>query len=289
MRAVGLAPRSTVGVRSVLSPPVCHEFDRVLDELRGVLVGRSIWHVNSTAASGGVAELLASLLPYAAGRGVDVHWQVIDGDTAFFAVTKRLHNRLHEDPGDGGPLGADERRVRTSTRWPVSRGRWNSRSNRAMSWSCTTRRPSAWRPRSCDVARRVVWRCHIGVDHPGPLACSGWDFLRPDVEAAEIAVFSRAAYRWDGLSADRVVVVPPCIDVMSLKNRPLDRATAEAVLAAAGIVERDRDGPAASRAAPSFTRRDGSSGEVRHSVQVVQERPIPPRVPFVVQVSRGTA
>ncbi len=35
------------------------------------LRGRRIWNVNSTARGGGVAELLASLIPYARGCGVD--------------------------------------------------------------------------------------------------------------------------------------------------------------------------------------------------------------------------
>src|SRR5829696_1109058 len=29
---------------------------------------------------------------------------VLGGDDPFFRVTKRLHNRLHGNPGDGGPL-----------------------------------------------------------------------------------------------------------------------------------------------------------------------------------------
>jgi trehalose synthase len=33
---------------------------------------------------------------------------VLDGEAEFFAITKRLHNRLHGDRGDGGPLGEYE-------------------------------------------------------------------------------------------------------------------------------------------------------------------------------------
>ncbi len=68
-----------------------------------------MWNVNSTARGGGVAEMLVSLLAYARGATVDARWLVISGDERFFAITKRIHNRLHGFPGDGGPLGEAER------------------------------------------------------------------------------------------------------------------------------------------------------------------------------------
>src|SRR3981081_3816070 len=71
---------------------------------RRLLAGRVVWNVNSTARGGGVVELLASLVPYARGAGVDARWVVIEGTPEFFALTKRIHNRLHGAPGDGAPL-----------------------------------------------------------------------------------------------------------------------------------------------------------------------------------------
>jgi trehalose synthase len=40
---------------------------------------------------------------------VDSRWCVLQGRSAFFAITKRLHDRLHGEIGDGGPLGDAER------------------------------------------------------------------------------------------------------------------------------------------------------------------------------------
>src|SRR5919108_5625284 len=81
---------------------------RVADEL---FAGRAVWHVNSTARGGGVVELLTSLLAYARGAGVDARWAVISGTSDFFQVTKRIQNRLHGTPGDGGGLGPREREI----------------------------------------------------------------------------------------------------------------------------------------------------------------------------------
>src|SRR5215211_6740293 len=85
--------------------------DEAIATARKLLSGRVIWHVNSTARGGGVAELLQSLLAYARGAGVDVRWLTISGNPDFFRVTKRIHNHLHESEGDGGPLGLAEREI----------------------------------------------------------------------------------------------------------------------------------------------------------------------------------
>src|SRR5829696_9111723 len=83
-------------------------FERTIERGRELLDGRTFWNVNSTARGGGVAEMLRSLIGYARGAGIDARWLVVPGDAGFFAVTKRLHNRLH-GLDDGSPLGDGER------------------------------------------------------------------------------------------------------------------------------------------------------------------------------------
>ncbi|MDF2693948.1 MAG: Trehalose synthase, partial [Labilithrix sp.] len=78
---------------------------RQSERIRAALGAHTVWNVNSTAAGGGVAEILRSLLRYARGLGVEVRWLVIEGPPEFFSITKRLHNALHDNPGDGSPLG----------------------------------------------------------------------------------------------------------------------------------------------------------------------------------------
>ena len=81
--------------------------ERHCASLREVLDGRRIWHVNSTPQGGGVAELLSTLLPYAADEGVDVRWLVVEGRDGFFDLTKRIHNMLHESDDVDPPLPED--------------------------------------------------------------------------------------------------------------------------------------------------------------------------------------
>ena len=49
--------------------------------------------------------MLHRLVPLARGLGVPVGWQVIGGPPEFFAVTKRLCDRLYGVAGDGGASG----------------------------------------------------------------------------------------------------------------------------------------------------------------------------------------
>ena len=78
------------------------------ERARATFGDRVVWHVNATAHGGGVAEMLQTLLAYGKGAGIENRWLVLDGDARFFAITKRLHNLLHGEPGDGGPLGPAE-------------------------------------------------------------------------------------------------------------------------------------------------------------------------------------
>src|SRR5438552_2806678 len=105
---VGIHPLAVERFRELLAENEYERFLQRREEIRRVMDGRVLWNVNSTAKGGGVAEMLASLLAYAAGSGVDARWLVIRGDPDFFRVTKRIHNRLHDDEGDGGPLGDEE-------------------------------------------------------------------------------------------------------------------------------------------------------------------------------------
>jgi trehalose synthase len=89
---------------------------------------------------------------------------------------------------------------------------------------------------------RVIWRCHIGIDTAGPCAREAWAFLGDDVRAAELCVFSREAYAWDTLDPARVAVMPPCIDVLSPKNRHLAPLESRALLESS-VAELPTDAP----------------------------------------------
>jgi trehalose synthase len=244
-----------------------------------LFAGRVIWHVNSTARGGGVVELLQSLLGYARGAGVDARWAVVGGAPEFFAVTKRIHNRLHGAGGDGGELGEAERRIYEETLRASAAELARTVRSRDVVFCHDPQTAGLVEPLRATGAT-IVWRCHVGIDLPNDTARSTWDFLRPYVLPADAYVFSRREFAWDGLDDQRIWVVPPSIDAFSPKNQELPPESVEAILARAGL------GPEADGAAATFERADGSPGRVDRAAEVDQEGPVPGDAPLVAQVSR---
>ena len=283
MYEVTVHPRAAQSLRTIAGPDVGHLYERRLAAAREVLRGRSVWHVNSTSEGGGVAELLRSCLGYLADDGVDTRWIVIEGDPEFFAITKRIHNRLHGVLGDGGPLGDAERRhyddVTRSNAADIGR------SVRAGDVAVLhDPQPLGLAPILRSQGATVVWTCHIGADTPNELVRSAWSFLLADARAAHAVTFTRSAYAWDGLEPERVQVLPPCIDHGSPKNVAIDPDRTAAILGAAGLVSSSGHGGDA-----TFVRSDGTQAHVSHVAEVTQDIPLPPDVPVVAQVSRWDA
>jgi trehalose synthase len=258
---------------------------RLDDALRGAadaLAGRAIWVINSTSAGGGVAELVRSWLPYWRAAGIDEHWAVVSADSAFFRVTKRIHNFLHGHPGDGGELGERERRIY----------------DRALAANAV-RLNRVLRPRDVVVLHDpqtagllpalkaqgaiVVWRSHVGADRPNQLTTAAWSFLAPYLVEADAYVFSRRPHIPPGLRHVPMAIIPPCIDPTSTKNRDLDPACARAILVHAGIAQ-----PAEVAVQPLYHRHDGSPRLLRQraAVRRLGTRPRIGRDPMVVHLSR---
>jgi trehalose synthase len=76
-----------------------------------------------------------------------------------------------------------------------------------------------------------VWRCHVGLDRPDPLAPKAREFLLPYVRDADAYVSSRAAFAWEGLEKE-VAIIPPSIDAFSPKPRGPPRSALGAAPAA---------------------------------------------------------
>ena len=254
-------------------------FEAVAARARQRFAGRAIWHVNSTARGGGVAEILHSLLPYVRGAGVDTRWAVLREEPEFFALTKRLHNHLHEDPGDGGPLGEEERALYEG----ALRSSGDQLARLIQPGDVVylhDPQTAGLVPAMRELGVKTIWRCHIGVDAPGMLARDAWDFLRPYVELADAYVFSREKYVWEGLRRGKVWLMPPAIDPFAPKNQELSGDDVAAILRVLGLADGEPPTP------PSFARGDGTPGRVERPAALLQEVLVPHDARLVVQVSR---
>ncbi len=246
---------------------------------RQELAGRAIWNVNSTAAGGGVAEMLQVLVGYVQDLEIPIGWLVITGDAEFFAITKRLHNQIHGSLS-GAPLGAAEaghyaQMLAANAVELVARVRPGDVVLLHDPQTAGLAAPLA------QAGARVVWRCHIGVDWEDDVTRAGWDFLRPYLAAAEACVFSRRTYVPSWIPADKAWIIPPSIDPFSPKNQPLSAGTVQAILVTLGVF----DGvvpvvPAA------FVRRDGREDVVTRPAVIIGEDRPGPGDPVLLQVSR---
>jgi trehalose synthase len=283
VRDVDLLPLPIDRFEGILGPERSEAFHRTMRTMAELLEGRRLWHVSSTGHGGGVAEMLHSLLGYVAGSGIDVRWSLIDAPGSFFEITKRLHNLLHEDPGDGGPLG--------DTQWRRYRealgGEAEALGRRVRTGDVVVvhdPQPAGLIPWLVRLGAIVMWRCHIGVDRPGELARRAWRFLLSEVSPAEAYLFSREGYVWEGLDPARVRIVPPSIDAFSVKNQPMSGSSVDAILRAAGIVDGDGSGT------PGFADPvDGSTRRVRSAASTIPAEPCPSDVRLALQVSRWDA
>jgi trehalose synthase len=279
LSSVEVPRRPIAGLEPVIG---AERFGRLMNaavEFRRLLVGRTVWNVSSTAAGGGVAEMLQVLVGYVQDVGIPARWSVITGDAEFFALTKRLHNHLHGDASGGSLGGASARHYRQILAANAVELRDQVRPGDLV--LLHDPQTAGLTAALTGLGARVVWRCHVGVDWENDATRTGWEFLRPHLTAADGFVFSRREYVPAWVPAEKLSIIPPSIDPSSPKNQQLDEATVRAILATIGVL----DGPAGGTPA-SFTRRDGGTGTVTRPADIAGDGRPGLGDPVVMQVSR---
>jgi trehalose synthase len=278
---VPIRPKAVEFFASILEQKSLNQIRDLAQGLQEKLNGRVIWNINSTAAGGGVAEMLHTLLAYARGIGVDTRWLVIGGNADFFRITKRIHNALHGEAGDGSPLDAGA---------ASSYQRITDENARELASIIGPEdvvilhdpQTAGLIPHLVRRGNSVVWRCHIGIDMPSPESEAAWSFLESWLTRAQAFVFSRFTYLPGLLYHGRCLVSPPLIDPFSPKNHDMDDEAARSILAHIGIVSGE-----ATEGRRALTLPDGSRVTVERTARVLREGPPPPwETPLVVQVSR---
>ena len=266
----------------LLDPERAERFTRAATRAREQLLGRRVVSVNSTAAGGGVAELLQTLLAYARGAGVDARWVVIDGDPAFFEITKRIHNHLY---GTAGRRWAARARERAHYERTIERNVERVQAVVAVRrHSVAARSPDrrARAPLRRFSARGSSWRCHVGIDTQNEHSELAWNFLHPYLDELDGYVFSRAQFAPPWIPRERLAVIPPSIDPFSAKNQMIEPRDVTQLLQHVGLLAGNTDGVAV-----NFPRRDGTRGKIERPVDLLGTGPPPPStVPIVLQASR---
>jgi len=277
---VELRPLALARFASVLPPDRYGAFMEMVHTTRERVRGHVVWNLNSTAAGGGVAEILTSLIAYAVDAGVDARWLVVHATPDFFKLTKRIHNNLHGAPGDGGDLGEAEHAL-YERGLATAAAEFAKLLNQGDVVILHDPQTAGLVPVVHRAGLRVVWRCHVGIDHPHPLAERAWAFLRRYLDDADAVIMSRESFAWQGFPPEKLRIVPPSIDAFSTKNLDLDDAAVRGILTTAGVI--GDGGPS-----PYFTVHvdDRPDIVVRTPAAMVEERPARVSDDLVVQVSR---
>jgi trehalose synthase len=280
VREVPVLARPAAPFGRLLPPDQLAEFTNTMDLARQQLAGRTVWHVNSTEEGGGVAEMLQSVLGYAADSGIRIRWLVIEADAAFFDVTKRLHHLLHGSPGDHGSLGHAERHIYESA-LAAEADQLAGLVKPGDPVVLHDPQTLGLAPALVAAGARVVWSCHIGADEANEYSRAAWQFLDRYTASPDYQVFSRPQYAWENLDRSQIKIIPPCIDAFTAKNQPLSGASAAAILDAAAVV------PARTlTAAPTFIGRDQTTGRVLTRADMIEDNPVPGTARIVTQISR---
>jgi trehalose synthase len=194
---------------------------RAIEHMAARFEGRKMLHVNSTAAGGGVAELLARMVPLFKGLGIDVRWEVMQADRPFFEATKNIHNSLQ---GQGAPL--------TKEMWDTYRAVNTENARRIDLDADFTVIHDPQPAMFIDYRKRGIWiwRCHIDISSPEPMT---WHFLKDIVKNYEASVFSVASFA-QSLPITQFLM-QPTIDPLAEKNVQLEDEEVKGIYERLGV------------------------------------------------------
>ena len=195
----------------------------VVDHLRQLssqLKGMKVVHVNSTRQGGGVAELLAKIVPMMNALGIDTSWEVIEGTPSFFECTKGFHNAIQ-----GNTVVLSDEAFQEYLRVNAQNAeKLRDKLRDADFVFIHDPQPAALLENIADRRGKWVWRCHIDCSRPyRPV----WKFLRRIVCDYDASIFSTAQFV-QPLPHPQYIIAPS-IDPLSEKNMELPKDEVEGV------------------------------------------------------------
>lgn len=223
LEAVDVGQRSLENYRGVVPEETLDALVALADKLRGV----RILHLNATPYGGGVSELLRSCVPLMNDLGLKADWRIIRGDSAFFTVTKIMHNALQ-----GAKTGLTDEARDVFMKNSAANAEALEEEEQYDFIFVHDPQPLATLPLRGKNKAKWVWRCHIDTAHPHPEV---WEFLRRFLPKYDAAVFTMAEFAPPDLPVETVEIIPPAIDPLSPKNLPLGERTARQILSWLGI------------------------------------------------------
>lgn len=197
-----------------------------LYQLASSLKGMSVIHVNSTRVGGGVAEILAWMIPFLRELDIDASWEVIQGNPEFFKTTKKLHNGFQ-----GNPVTLTLQDMKAYERTNEE----NAECLRPILEAADAvfihdPQPAAMLELCPNRKGKWIWRCHIDASHPNRQV---WRYMRRFLAEYDASIFS--LYSFSRYLDHPQFIIAPSIDPLSSKNCELERRELDQVYSGFGI------------------------------------------------------
>ncbi|MEW6067634.1 MAG: glycosyltransferase [Nitrospirota bacterium] len=178
---------------------------------------KSFLHINSTREGGGVAEILQRIIPMLTELGINARWEVIEGDTKFFDITKKIHNALQGNP---------EKITKDMWHYHFEINKKNAEKINLEADAVLIHDPQPAPLIEFKKTGLWLWRCHIDVSKPQQDVS---DYLCKYCEKYDAAIFSVSKFI-RAMNIDEFIV-SPSIDPVSEKNRDLTKEEIDETLA----------------------------------------------------------
>ncbi len=203
-----------------------------ITELGRRLKGKRILHINATDTGGGVTEVLSALVSFEQSLNISSSWRVLTVKKPFFWVTKKLHNALQ---GSRGELDTQE----------ITDGEWQFylEQSKDIAYALSVLRADLLvihdpQPlmAGClaETNAKKAARIHIDLSNPDARALS---LVLACMKKFDRLIFSLPTYVPADMPEERIVIIPPSIDPLSDKNKPMKRNDARRALKRFGIGE----------------------------------------------------
>ncbi len=207
--------------RGIISDSLFDELVSLADKLKD----KKVCHINATSYGGGVAEILHKEIPLAKSMGLKFDWKAVSAKSEFFDVTKKIHNGLQgadleiseKEWGIFSDCNKDLSKVLNAHDYDVI---FIHDPQPAEIIDCIGKNGAKW-----------LWRCHIDTSEPNQKIA---DYFLQFLNRYDGSIFTMKDYILKGMYGD-VFIIPPAIDALSDKNKPMSREEAETIVKRFGI------------------------------------------------------